>query len=207
MNDRLHIATLLASAARDFHARGWMWGTSGNLSAVLTRDPLAFLITASGRDKGELTADDTLLVGAGGEALEEWHGKPSAEMPVHERIYAKFRAGAVYHVHTVMAGVLSDHFWPDRGITLEGVEMLKGFGHDAPDVRLKIPIADNHSDSNVIADLLEEAVQPGVPGVLIRNHGLYAWGDSPQQARNHLEVFEYLFQYTYYRTKLASSSG
>jgi Ribulose-5-phosphate 4-epimerase and related epimerases and aldolases len=34
-----------------------------------------------------------------------------------------------------------------------------------------------------------------VPGVLIRNHGIYAWGESPLAAKRHLEAFEFLFQY------------
>lgn len=199
---RAEAAAVLASTARDFYLRGWMWGTSGNLSIRVGEDPLAFLITASGRDKGALREEDTLLVGAGGRALEAWRGKPSAETPVHERIYARTGAGAVYHVHTVMAAVLSDYFWARRAIELQGLEMLKGLGHAGPDVAVRIPIADNDHDSDVIADALEEALAPGVPGVVIRNHGLYAWGETPSQARNHVEVFEYLFSYAFHRSQL-----
>lgn len=199
---RAEAASILASTARDFYLRGWMWGTSGNLSVRLSRDPLAFLITASGRDKGALREEDTLLVGAGCTPLEDWHGKPSAETPVHERIYARTGAGAVYHVHTVMGAVLSDFHWAQGHIAMEGLEMLKGLGHGGPDVRVRIPIADNHEDSDVIASALEAAMDPGVPGVLIRNHGLYAWGETPSQARNHVEVFEYLFSYAFHRSQL-----
>ena len=192
---RRELAQTLADAARDFHGRGWMWGTSGNLSALLSRDPLAFLVTASGRDKGELTVDDMLLVGADGVPLETWKGKPSAEMPVHERIYRLTDAGAVYHVHSVTGAVLSDVFAEQGGIPYEGLEMLKGLGHPTPDIALAVPIAANHADSYVIADNLEATIDPRVPGVFIRNHGLYAWGRTPREARNHVEVFEYLFRY------------
>lgn len=191
---RLEASQLLADTAREFHARGWMWGTSGNLSVRLQAEPLAFLVTASGRDKGRLVADDMLLVGADGAPLETWKGKPSAEMPVHERIYRRCDAGAVYHVHSVTGAVLSDVFG-GQGIPFAGLEMLKGLGHPTPDVDLRIPVAENHADSWVIADNLERAMDPMVPGVFVRNHGLYAWGRTPREAHNHVEVFEYLFRY------------
>ena len=104
----------LAVTAAEFHRLGWMWGTSGNLSERLSTDPLAFLVTASGRPKGALHERDMLLVGAGGAALEKWEGRPSAEMPVHERIYRCFDAGAVCHVHTVMSSVISECYGDDH---------------------------------------------------------------------------------------------
>lgn len=199
---RRNMARLLAETAADFYTRGWMWGTSGNLSVRIQAEPLAFLVTASGRDKGRLSADDMLLVGAEGAALENWKGKPSAEMPVHERIYRLFDAGAVYHVHTVMGTVVSDCCADQGGLTLNNIEMLKGFGHDGPEVTLTIPIVDNDADSHKIADHVERGAKPGVPGVLIRNHGLYAWGRTPEETRNHVEVFEYLFNFAWHRALL-----
>src|SRR6266403_5592489 len=72
------MATALAAAGRAFYARGWALGTSGNFSAVLSREPLRLAITSTGLDKGSLTSahflemDDTANVLRG-------EGKPSAE--------------------------------------------------------------------------------------------------------------------------------
>ena len=52
----------LVSVARGFYARGWLMGTSGNLSAVVEREPLRLAITASGVDKGELRSQQVLIV-------------------------------------------------------------------------------------------------------------------------------------------------
>ena len=52
----------LASEAARFAARGWMPGTAGNLSVTLRREPLRLAVTASGLDKGELTASDIVIV-------------------------------------------------------------------------------------------------------------------------------------------------
>lgn len=204
---RASAARILASDAADFHKLGWMWGTSGNLSQQLQRDPLIYLMTCSGCSKGELTESDMILVEGSGTPLEawSWSGRPSAETVVHGRIYQRFEADAVYHVHTIMGTVLSECYADRGGIDLSGLEMLKGLGHPTPDVSLRIPIVDNDADSDRIADNVEKGVQPGVPGVLVRNHGLYAWGKSPAEARARVEVFESLFSYVYHRDLLRAA--
>jgi len=67
----------LAELGRDFYARGWALGTSGNFSAVTRREPLHVLVTASGADKGKLTSEQMLLVDEG-ENVIEGTGRPSA---------------------------------------------------------------------------------------------------------------------------------
>ncbi len=47
------MASSLASIGKEFHVRGWVVGTSGNLSAVVDREPLRLALTPSGVDKGE----------------------------------------------------------------------------------------------------------------------------------------------------------
>ena len=58
MADRFpEIASSLASIGKEFYVRGWVVGTSGNLSAVVHREPLRLAMTPSGVDKGELRAE------------------------------------------------------------------------------------------------------------------------------------------------------
>ena len=38
--DFSEIAAMLAETAKALHARGWLLGTSGNLSAIVQREPL-----------------------------------------------------------------------------------------------------------------------------------------------------------------------
>ena len=58
----LEISNDLARLGAEFHRRGWVLGTSGNFSSVITRDPLRLAITASSVDKGRLTASQILEV-------------------------------------------------------------------------------------------------------------------------------------------------
>ena len=50
----------LVEVGRRFDARGWVFGTSGNFSAVVDRHPLRLAITSSGTSKGELDANQIL---------------------------------------------------------------------------------------------------------------------------------------------------
>ena len=59
---RAELATQLAEIGRQFYSRGWVLGTSGNFSAVLSRDPLRLAITSSGVDKGSLSPGDILEI-------------------------------------------------------------------------------------------------------------------------------------------------
>ena len=45
-------AASLAEIGKGFYARGWVLGTSGNFSAVISREPLRLAITSTGLDKG-----------------------------------------------------------------------------------------------------------------------------------------------------------
>ncbi|WP_405838365.1 methylthioribulose 1-phosphate dehydratase [Streptomyces sp. NBC_01518] len=182
-------AQLAAESAR-FASFGWMRGTSGNLSVVVGRDPLLLAVTASGHDKGELTADDVVLVDAEGAAVRG--GKPSAEAELHARVAALTGAGAVVHVHTV-ASVAMGRRAPG-GIVFKDVEMLKGVGQPAHDVEVTLPVIANSQDMKVLGDRLEAAREPRMPAVVVAGHGLYVWGADPRQARHHTEVVEWLLE-------------
>src|SRR5438132_1205664 len=121
-------AALARESAR-FAALGWMRGTSGNLSLVLERDPLRLAVTGSGRDKGELRADDVVVADADGHGVVADGPKPSAEAALHARIVELTGAGAVVHVHHLGAVLAADR-WPD-GIRVQGLEILEGIGRDA----------------------------------------------------------------------------
>src|SRR5204862_6767438 len=86
LSEATDVAAELVRLGRDFHRRGWMLGTSGNLSAVLSRDPLRLAITASSIDKGRMQPDQILEVDGEGKMVQGSggnHGRPSAETLLH----------------------------------------------------------------------------------------------------------------------------
>jgi methylthioribulose-1-phosphate dehydratase len=195
--------TALAAEAARFASLGWMRGTSGNLSVTMNRDPLRLAVTGSGFDKGELTAQDFVVVAADGTRVEGAGGSattPSAEAGLHARIAAVTGAGAVVHVHAMAAVVAAEH-WP-AGIELRDLEMLKGLGHRAHDETVLIPVIQNGQDMRELGDSFEAVYRPAtteipeVPVVLVARHGMYVWGASLHEARWHAECIEWLLRFT-----------
>ncbi|AQU64931.1 methylthioribulose 1-phosphate dehydratase [Streptomyces niveus] len=191
----------LASFSRDLYARGWMPGTSGNLSV---RIPVGHgetaLITASGRDKGSLTEDDMVAVHAQtGDVLVPGSLKASAETSIHAAVYAATEARAVIHVHSPYATVMACRTGEsDRttSLRLERFELLKGLGLDDPS-RTEIPVFRNWPQVQMIADEVDEHLgthPDAAPGLLIADHGITTWGKDLAQARNRLECFEAICQ-------------
>lgn len=183
-----------------FGRRGWLPATSGNLSILVDRDPVCFGITASGRDKQALTPRDVVFVDGEGRALPGQPGlKPSAETKVHAVLYRRSDAGCVIHVHTVFNNLASRLGFADGGVVLEDLELIKGLNIWEEGARIRVPVVDNYGDLDRLARAVAEAVAPRVPGVLVREHGIYAWGRTPDEAKRHLEAFEFLFEYDFYQ--------
>ena len=190
-------AASLSAVAKGFHARGWLLGTSGNLSAVVSREPLCLAMSPSGVDKGELTAAQILLIDQHAHVLSEHSGKPSDETLLHLRIVKDRQAGAVLHTHSVWNTILSDLYATQRGISIEGYEMLKGLdGVRTHEHREWLPIIDNSQDMTLLANTIGETLSrnPNAHGFLLQRHGLYSWGVDLQQAKRHIEILEFLLE-------------
>src|SRR5262249_26253129 len=125
---RLEFAQLadeLAKLGRNFYRRGWALGTSGNFSAVLTRDPLRLAITATGVDKGTLSASQVVQIDSS-RKLVEGSLRPSDEAVLHLAVVRLCDAGSVLHTHSIWSTLLSDAYADQGGFWIEGYEMLKG---------------------------------------------------------------------------------
>jgi methylthioribulose-1-phosphate dehydratase len=172
---------------------GWMRGTSGNLSVVLGRDPLRLAVTVSGKDKGELTVDDVVVIDADGVTSDPVK-VPSAEAGLHGRIAAVSGAGAVVHVHA-MAPVVAGEYWPG-GVLLRDLEMLKGFGRVAHGDDVVIPVVPNSQDMRVLGDAFEGGYRKDTPALIVARHGVYGWADDLRQARHRAECLDWLLRFT-----------
>jgi len=193
----------LAEMACDFHARGWMAGTAGNLSARIVDAVDSFWITASGQAKGRLDTSDFVRMAVHDDRLLERgraEAKPSAETSIHRAIYRLFPdTRACLHVHSVdaciaaaSAGAASD------ALSLPPLEMIKGLGIWEEQPRIHLPLFANWLSVPAIAEAIEtrfRATPPAVPALMIHGHGVTVWGASLQEAYNRLEVVEFLMRY------------
>jgi methylthioribulose-1-phosphate dehydratase len=191
------IASSLVAISRSFYARGWVLGTSGNFSAVLTREPLRLAITASGADKSELNAEQIVVVGREANQTEDSASRPSAEALLHVNVVLQRGAGAVLHTHSIWSTVLSNVHAAAGGIPIEGFEMLKGLeGVNTHEHREWLPIVENSQDMRALAENVSKilALYPDAHGFLLRQHGLYTWGADLGKAKRHVEILEFLLE-------------
>jgi methylthioribulose-1-phosphate dehydratase len=182
-----------------FYERGWSVGTSSNYSVVLNREPVRLLITASGKDKRRLGAGDFVVVDEAGRPVDAAQPRPSAETLLHVAAAQQPGVGAVLHTHSVWGTLLSDLYFRHGGLELEGYEMLKGLaGVASHEHRQWVEIFDNTQDIAALARRVRQrfadADRPLRHGFLIRRHGLYTWGRDLDEARRHVEIFEFLFE-------------
>lgn len=191
----------LIEIARDFHARGWMAGTAGNVSA--RADAEHFWITASGLPKGRLEETDFLLVRVADGAIVE-RGRagqsPSAETAIHAALYRLFAdAQACLHGHSVAACLAVRQTKKGaKGLRLPPLEMVKGFDVWEGKPKTDLPLFENHLDVARIARAVRSRftrARPKVSAMLVRDHGPTVWGGSLQQAYDRFEVLDFLLNY------------
>jgi methylthioribulose-1-phosphate dehydratase len=216
------VAERVAAVAAQLHERGWALATSGNVSAVLSRRPLRLAVTPSGVPKDSIRARDVLVVDArgrlapanarergsrtgGGRRAEIRRGRgtrgtssrPSVEIRLHVAIVRARGAGAVVHTHSVWSTLLSGRAARGGDVALAGYEMLKaltGVGTHAH--RERIPVIENSHDYAALAHDVEATLRRRLDAhaLLLRDHGLYAWGRDLPEAMRHAEALEFLLE-------------
>lgn len=186
----------IADTARDLYARGWMPGTSGNLSVRAATPERIFLVTASGRDKGRLGPRDVVAIDiATGETAVPTELHPSAETSIHTALYRETDARAVIHVHPPYSTAVAWRLGrPDHTVLLrlDRFELLKGLGVANP-AGTDLPLFPNWPEvPRIAADAVAYLGRtPDAPAVfLISDHGITAWGRDLAQARDRLECVE-----------------
>jgi methylthioribulose-1-phosphate dehydratase len=166
--------------------------TSSNFSARL--DARHCLITASGRDKGKLRPDDFMEVSMDGLAVDTTR-KASAETLLHTQIYAlRPDAHVVLHTHSAAQTLLSMRFEKAGRIEFNGYELQKAFrGVASHDGTVCLPIIANSQDMRQLCgDVAGFFERSDFWGYLIAGHGIYTWGRDIDEARRHLDAFEFL---------------
>jgi methylthioribulose-1-phosphate dehydratase len=179
----------IAAFGRFAASRGWVPATAGNFSCRIDADHA--VVTRSGVDKGAIGADDVAVVAIRGPVPPGM----SAETPIHLGRYATDPAiGAIFHVHTVAATVLSRLDERAGAVRTEGFEMHKAVGLRTHESAVEIPVFPNDQDTVALAQVIEARLgrDAAVPGLLLAGHGLYAWGATAVDARRHVEGLEFL---------------
>jgi len=185
------LLTDLATEARRLAALGLMACTGGNVSVRLPGADLRVAVSVSGVDKGRLGDADFLIVDGDGRPLPGETRKPSDETVLHLAIYRLTGCASVCHGHPPHAVALS--LTGGNHLRFAGIEMQKAFaGTTTHDCVRNLPIVENSQDMAELAARVVAGRHVDVPAVLVRGHGIYAWGRSVAEAGRHLETCEWL---------------
>ncbi|XP_048529320.1 probable bifunctional methylthioribulose-1-phosphate dehydratase/enolase-phosphatase E1 [Triticum urartu] len=198
---------LVAELCRHFYLQGWVTGTGGSIT-VKANDPTVplaqqlIVMSPSGVQKERMAAEDMYVMSAEGKVIsapvaKPWphkHPKCSDCAPLFMKSYLMRGAGAVIHSHgmeTCMATMLNPGAKEFRMTHMEMIKGIKGHGYTD---ELVIPIIENTPYEYELTDSLAEAIAayPKATAVLVRNHGIYVWGDSWINAKTQAECYHYL---------------
>jgi len=194
--DAKAVAGVIA-AGRASAERHWVPATSGNFSVRIDAGTIA--ITRSGVDKGNLLASDILIQ----PLAEPLLPGSSAEAELHTALYRERpELGAIFHVHSPAATVLSRLSLGEDSVRLTGWELQKALvGVRTHEAIVEVPVFANDQDIAALSGrVLARLARPArdailAPGYLLAGHGLYAWGATEADAARHLEALETLFEF------------
>lgn len=174
----------IAAMARRLYRRGLTTVSGGNISARHVSGSI--LITRSGPDKGNLSAEDICEISAEGENLSPALS-PSMEKEMHLKIYRR-RPGinAVIHAHTPIASAFSCTGRNiDTTLTGESYLILRKVQRVAGGTMGSGPLAETAAEAAGSSDV-----------ILIENHGPVCLGKTLMEAYNRIEVLEHAARMT-----------
>ena len=161
------------------YQKGFVASTDGNLSQRIEQNKI--LITPSGKNKGELTEEDLLVIDLNGKLIEGSR-KVSTEVKMHLLAYTHRRdINAVVHAHPVYATAfatagrdLSDPIFPEVILSLGKVHLCE-YGTPSTDELI-----------NPMVKFINDAW-----AMLLQNHGAVTFGKSLSDAYYKMEKLEH----------------
>lgn len=179
--------------------------TWGNVSCRV--DSSSILIKPSGVPYETMSAQDMVLVDMQGRVLEGGL-RPSCDTPTHLEIYRVFpQVRAICHVHSSYATAFAQ---AGKLITPMGTTQADSFAGAIPVTRQLTPqeVEQDYelNTGRVIAEALAGLDVTKVPGVLVCQHGVFTWGNSPRAAVDNAYVLEQVAKINF-RTLLINPSA
>ncbi|PSR95694.1 Enolase-phosphatase [Actinidia chinensis var. chinensis] len=199
---------LISELCRQFYTLGWVSGTGGSITIKVHDESVPksnqlIVMSPSGVQKERMVPEDMYVMSPTGSILCSPLSKPyphkppkcSDCAPLFLKAYEMRNAGAVIHSHGMESCLVTMINPLAKEFRITHMEMIKGIqGHGYYD-ELVVPIIENTAYERELTDSLAEAIKayPKTTAVLVRNHGIYIWGDSWISAKTQAECYHYLF--------------
>ncbi|MFM2481631.1 L-ribulose-5-phosphate 4-epimerase [Celerinatantimonas sp. YJH-8] len=164
--------------------------TWGNVSGI-DRERGIMLIKPSGVAYEDLTPENMVEVYLDGR-IPEGQLKPSSDTDTHLELYRRFGdLAGIVHTHSCHAVA-----WAQAGMPIPafGTTHADYFYGNIPCTRALTQAEIDHdyelNTGKVIADTVNAENVLAIPGILVKEHGPFAWGNSPANAVHNAVVLE-----------------
>ncbi len=181
--------------------------TWGNVSAI-DREKGLVVIKPSGVEYGEMTENDMVVVELESGRIIEGNKKPSSDTPTHLELYRSFKdISGVVHTHSRYATAFAQ---AGMGLMPLGTTHADYFFGKIPCTRSMNPeeIKGEYEKETgcVIAETFKTLSPTEIPGVLVKNHGVFTWGSSAENAVHNAVVLEEIAFMNYHSHMLNKNS-
>lgn len=174
----------------DLVKHGLVIFTWGNVSAI-DRESGLVVIKPSGVDYDTMQASDMVVLNLNGEVVEG-SLNPSSDTPTHLVLYKAFpEIGGVVHTHSTYATA-----WAQAGLDIPNIGTTHAdYFHQAIPCTASMTAQEVQGEyeketGNVIVRRFEGMNPVHTPGVLVKNHGPFAWGKDANDAVHNAVVME-----------------
>lgn len=181
----------------DLVKHGLVIFTWGNVSAI-DRENNLVVIKPSGVSYETMVAADMVVVDLDGNIVEGGL-RPSSDMPTHLMLYKAFsEIGGIVHTHSTYATA-----WAQAGKDIPNIGTTHAdYFHDAIPCTAEMSRAEVEGNyeketGRVIVRCFKEIDPVHTPGVLVRNHGPFAWGRDAADAVHNAVVLEQVAKMAY----------
>lgn len=187
----------VANLMRQFYQQGWCYGSGGGISVRLGD---TYIMAPSGVEKDKLSVDDFFEYDLDFGCSHNSNHKLTECFPIFEAIYKNRGAFGVLHSHAidvVMSAIIANEQPINNEIRITNQEMLKGIkGHKNTDT-LVIPIIENTERESELTQRIMNTLKiyPRTYAIIVRNHGIYIWGDTITQTKLHAETYHFLLHF------------
>ncbi len=181
--------------------------TWGNVSAI-DREKGLVVIKPSGVEYDEMKASDMVILDLDGKIVEGTL-RPSSDTPTHIELYKAFpNIGGIVHTHSRWATSFAES--GERLLPM-GTTHADYFYGEIPCTRsLTDEEIQGEYEKNtglVIIETFRDKDPDAIPGVLVKNHGVFSWGTDAMNAVHNAVVMEEIAFMNYHAITLNPNAG